>query len=379
MLWLAVIAILSTIFGLHSPGLKGKFSQLELNYLDSINTPAKVIRTPEFLPHKALTFGIQKIDYRPEITIRLPSAFIASISLLAGLIFIRKQFSARMSLIAGILLLSSSWLLSLGRLALPDISFILWIPLLATWHWLKSTNKQKIALLAFTLALGFAIYVPSFIFLIAAFWIWEKTRGKNDKLYINNFYKLLCLVVFLVMAAPLIYSIILNPRQVLSILGFPLTAPVISSLGSLFLSQLSELFLINNSGPVFTVGQLPLLDVFTTVFLILGIYVQKFQTKKTVAFMSSLVLFLLVLMSLGGPVTNAVLMPLIYYLAVCGIRFFLQQWFTVFPNNPIARSIGSSLVSLAVILVAFYHLGRYFVVWSNAPATRQVFNHSLLE
>lgn len=377
-LWTVAFSFLVVALGIQLPTTTGQFSQLELNYIESANSLNEILQKPDFMPHKLLTLAAQKLSFEPGITLRLPSAIVASLSALVGLIFIRKYFSARMSVIAGILTLTSSWFLSLGRLALPDVSFLFWIIVFALWYWLKSTSKKRTALILLTLASGLAVYVPSFLPLIIIFWFWDRRVNPREKLHISTWHKALCVCLLLIMLSPMAYSFFYDPKNILSLVGMPTIVPLFSSIITSFKSQVAGIFVINESGPIYTVGRLPLLDVFTSVFFLLGLYAQRFNRQNTV-FWTSTVSVYLIMLSLGGPLTSAVFLPAIYFLACQGLRFFLQQWFTVFPRNPIARAVGTGLLSVAVALVAFYHLNRYFIVWPNAPATRQTFNYSLLE
>jgi hypothetical protein len=55
------------------------------------------------------------------------------------------------------------------------------------------------------------------------------------------------------------------------------------------------------------------------------------------------------------------------------VALLLQQWFTVFPRNPLARLIGVLMVSLLVVLSAYYNTRHYFVAWPKNSQTEQVF------
>jgi len=51
----------------------------------------------------------------------------------------------------------------------------------------------------------------------------------------------------------------------------------------------------------------------------------------------------------------------------------LQQWFTVFPRNPFARSAGAILMTIVVLLAAYNGFSQYFIAWPNTPETKAVF------
>jgi uncharacterized membrane protein YoaK (UPF0700 family) len=77
---------------------------------------------------------------------------------------------------------------------------------------------------------------------------------------------------------------------------------------------------------------------------------------------------------LGGSLSLALLLPIIYFVAANGIAAMLVSWFTVFPRNPVARSIGLILITAAVLITCVFHVKRYFVAWPNASETTQAFS-----
>jgi uncharacterized protein YqhQ len=83
------------------------------------------------------------------------------------------------------------------------------------------------------------------------------------------------------------------------------------------------------------------------------------------------------LVALNGPVPLSILIPFAYILIAAGITFMLQQWFTVFPRNPVAKNIGVAIMTLAVVTTTFYHINHYYVAWPNAPQTIKTYNQQL--
>jgi hypothetical protein len=81
----------------------------------------------------------------------------------------------------------------------------------------------------------------------------------------------------------------------------------------------------------------------------------------------------LLLVGLGGPVGLSLLVPLLYVWAAAGIAYLTREWLQVFPNNPLARSLGLGLIVLAVGLGCIYNLRAYFVAWPHNQTTRVTF------
>jgi hypothetical protein len=122
-------------------------------------------------------------------------------------------------------------------------------------------------------------------------------------------------------------------------------------------------------------GKIPVLNIFEDIMLVLGAYA--FWQNKTLVRSKLLVVGLalsLVLITLSGPVNLSIIIPLIYFLIVTGVVYMLQEWFKVFPNNPVARGLGVGVLCLAILFSCNYHLREYYVAWSNSPATQKVFD-----
>ncbi len=71
----------------------------------------------------------------------------------------------------------------------------------------------------------------------------------------------------------------------------------------------------------------------------------------------------LAFMFVFGSVYISLFIPIFYIFTACGIFFFLNQWFSTFPHNPVARSIGYVMMSGLILIISFYHVSRYFIVW----------------
>jgi hypothetical protein len=118
----------------------------------------------------------------------------------------------------------------------------------------------------------------------------------------------------------------------------------------------------------------PLLNAGETILLLAGasrlikrpILRQNYFLIGTVAVSSVLVI-------LGGSVTIAMLVPLIYLTIAGGIFYLLDEWLTIFPRNPIAKFLGVFLVCTLALFSALYHLQAYYVAWPHSPSTKSVY------
>lgn len=356
--------------------LTNGLSMPEVSYLANSASLDQILREPSFLPHKLLTFIAQGIN-ESTAALRLPSVLIVIVSVVTAASYLRRRYSLRTVVLGSLVIVTSSWLLSWGRLALPDISLILWAPLFCLWEWLKLTHKAKTATIILVVAASLAIYIPGFVWLVIGLLVLERKTVLQIFIRSPVWIRAITALVTVVILTPLIRSIILAPEQLMLLVGLPANLSALAMLPANLSQTLAELFVVSSKGAVFTVGRLPLLDIFSTVLLFCGIYAQRYSPRRwqIVLFIGSLMS--VVFASLGGLVSIHILLPLIYALITAGIGFLLTQWFTVFPYNPIARSIGTTLMTLGILTISFYHINRYFIAWPQVPETRQEFSHSL--
>ena len=121
---------------------------------------------------------------------------------------------------------------------------------------------------------------------------------------------------------------------------------------------------------------MPILDIFTSVMVVLGIYNFYVNERKLdrVRFLVGTISLACILIALGGSVGIEILIPFVYLLAASGIAYLMNQWFVVFPSNPIARFSAWTMIILIVSTAAFYNLQSYFVAWAKAPVTKAYYS-----
>jgi hypothetical protein len=175
---------------------------------------------------------------------------------------------------------------------------------------------------------------------------------------------------------PLFANIVSGPEVVLRLLGIPEVLTSFSgyftNLGALILG----LFVYSGAQPELILGNLPLLDIFSTAMFILGVFylVKLGKNRRTIILFSSLITLILLLpLRDDFKVYQSILLSLIYIVIISGIVELLNRWFGHFPRNPWARNFGVVLVVVAIGFASFYHLQRYYIAWPNAPETKQAY------
>jgi len=286
---------------------------------------------------------------------------------------VRHWHGERSAVFGTIMFGSSAWFLHTARLGTPDVLLFLTLALAACAVWLKRTDNRFALIAGFVLATSL-LYVPGAIWLLLVGIIWQA------KPIIKLFKEHLPLMLAsslgaLVLIAPLGWAISKNPSLIKPMLGLPTIGwpQALDSLQRLAHIPYS-LVLRAPFDPQHWLGRLPVLDAFSAVMLLLGIYLYARHYKLVrVKLMAAALIVGSLLIALGGAVNLTMLVPFLYILIAAGIGFMLDRWYEVFPRNVIAQGVGVGLITLAIVTSCWYGVRHYFIAWPNTPQTRSVF------
>lgn len=322
-------------------------------------------------PVKGLEFGVLKYT-DTDAYIRVSAAAVALVAAILLYFMLRKWYTARVSLLTSLMFITSSWFLHHGRSVNNEVMYLGVLPaLLLSCMWLLS-KRYDTRLPFAAIFIGLALYVPgTWIFLLAGLLYFRKFLWRSVK-KISLKLKLFCSFLFLVVIAPLMYSFVFAQRQIIEWLGYNSSQTLTpQAVGGNFLDIPKQLFISGTDNALFWLPGTPILDIFTVAMLGLGIYA--FRAGQYPA-REKLILGATVLsatvIGFGNVATVSLLIPLLYIIVANGLAYMLQSWFTVFPKNPFARSIGIVLLTAAVGFSCFYQLQRYFVAWPKADTTQ---------
>lgn len=335
-----------------------------------------IAENPANGPHKLGQYVLQAVGKKGPLAMRSISALFGLLAVWLFFYISRIWFTERMAALGSLLFVTSSWFLHTARAATPDILLMGILALIACGAWLRYSNRRSSSMLVAALAAALCLYVPGLIWFVVIFLLLQtKTIGQELRA-IPSPIIMLSIVLWFVLISPLVVAGIRHPDFWYTIAGLPSELPSLNVIGKNIADIPVQLFVRGPDSPGSWLGRLPLLDVFSAAMLVLGLYRLYFQRKldRTKLLLGS-ILIGAVLIALDGPVNLTILLPFVYILIMSGFALLLQQWFTVFPRNPLARSLGTILLSASVLLAVFYHVNRYFVAWPNAPVTRQAHSH----
>jgi hypothetical protein len=340
------------------------------------NSFAKLINNPIFLPHKVLQYLFIWFGYSDAFWMRTASALWAVLILLVFYDIVRDWYSRRVALMSAGLLLTSAWFLHFARLGTPYILFATSIGLLWIGTKLKLTTAPRIrTMLTGMVIIITCLYVPGLAWLIIPLLIWQRKFIWNEFTKIPRWMAGLAVAGLMVGLLPLVYGLVRHPSLIRDWLYIPhnLLTP------GLYLSHAWHIpvwiMFRGPQLPVYWLGHVPMFDSFSLVMVILGVFVLSYyrllDRVKAIAVILSLSLILAVL---NGWLALVIALPLLFIVISAGIALFLQQWFTIFPYNPVARTAGVVIVTFVVLLASYYNIRHYFIAWPRNSDTVRVFN-----
>ncbi len=352
------------------------YSATEVATAQTTHSFSQITHNPVNAPYKITVYVIDSILNNPLLATRLASVLFGVAIL--GLFYIgtRHWYAPRTAFLATTLFACSAWFLHLARFGSPEILLPFSILLLAVAsYWIASGGHRAFSYFVAMLAVAITLYTPGMIWLICIGLYYRRKDVRLLKRRLSPAYRIALYVgVLLLVILPIIFSVLKRPHTITELLGLPSAWP--SVLG--YFKNLAEvpvsLFAWSSSNPEMTLGNLPLLDSFAIIMVPLGLYFYfKFRTLVRVKLLLVATLVSWILIGFGGPVTSAVLLPIVYIIAAAGIALLLSQWLVVFPRNPFAKSIGIFLVTCVVALSCVYNLRLYFIAWPNNTETKAEF------
>lgn len=374
-LFVAIIscALFTAFFNLSSipPGV----SEVEKTFIHSSSNINLISTNPINAPIKLLFLALNQLGLDSIVTYRAISAILGLIFVLCFYLYIKEYQTRRVAILATILLFTSSWYLHNARLSLAYIALPLSvIIILLGSRKLSKANNTALFSIILGIILGCTLYTPMIPFILILILIFG-IGLKSEKVKFRHL--ALVIIAMLITAIPLIYATVQNPDLLYSIFGIPKILLPIEWIKRILAIPIF-LFAKGPFNPVTNLGRLPILDIFSSVLLVFGVYAIYFKLKER--HFRQIILVLIgsfVLIALNGENALPLILPIVYIILSYGVALILQQWFTVFPKNPLVKNVGIFIVVVSLSFVSFYHLKRYFIAWPNSPTTKVVFKSQL--
>jgi hypothetical protein len=274
------------------------------------------------------------------------------------------------ALLSSLVFTTSFWFLQISRNQGPTILYILAALIIILLGFVVRNKKihDTKTLLSALIAL-ILLYIPGMIWFVLVACILQRKFIKKEFTRIPIQIKLIIPIAGLILILPLIHACYNNLSELKTLVGFPMSFSFKAFLDNLGRWPL-VLFVRNPIVNSFTIGHLPVLSIFNEAMFILGSYwIWTKRKLNRIYLLGVSVGVAWILYGLGGPVSIYLALPFIMCVVATGIAYILGQWFTVFPKNPVARSVGMAILTIAVFAVCLYHSDQYFIAWPKTPTT----------
>lgn len=377
-------ALSSGILLIHLGNLTNGLSQREIALNQQTSALSQIAQNPVGLPLHLLQWLVGLLPMQSAFWLRLPSVVLALMAIAAITYVMRRWYGPRTASFGFFLIVSSAWLLHVGRLATDDVLYVWAIAVLLASHVVLHNYSQARLTAFFWLMCNLAIlYVPGMIWFVLLNTILQRHELAESLQGIKSWLgKLLFMLLSLILLSPLAYGLLVGTTRTvgLDLLGLPHNMPAVSSLLVQLKEALLFVFIRGHAPDDVWLNHLPMFGALMTVALLAGLlfYGQHWHAGRTRVLAAYLLVGFLLVVA-GGKVTLGVVVPLLYVIAAAGIAYLLHLWLVVFPRNPLARGFGITLVSLVVAAACIYNLRQYFVAWPHHPETIAAFQQRKIE
>lgn len=333
---------------------------------DLVDLPYRVLQK-----YSIMFFGLSAY------TVKLPSILIGLLLGFLLILLLNRWFKSNVSLLASCLIVLSTPFLFLAGSGTPLIMLVFW-PTLLLWLGSKIQGEKKpkpLYSFVFSLAMLLSIFTPYMIY-FAVFCVLFVLAQPHLRFIVKHLPKIPLILVFLLIAGGftlLGFSIYAHPETIMDLLlvrdynisnffsniatGFAPVFSWYSSVESAFLSPLISL-------PIFA---LALIGLFSTTK---GF----FASRNSIA--SILLVFCVVITGFNPDAVVFFILPFAILIAH-GIKYLLEKWYGLFPENPYARIFALLPLTVLFGIMIIPGLLQYIYGYRYNPNVADEFDYKL--
>jgi hypothetical protein len=328
------------------------------------------------LPYHLVQWTTLKFFGLGAIGVRLPSLIFGAMSMLFLLLLLRRWLQENVAISWGILVVSSAWFLTLGRLGTPEVMVVFWtslILMLATLVSQQSKGYQTWKALSIV-AIGLSFYTPLMAYLFAASALAAAFQPHLRYVirYAEKTSISLGVLLFIAVLVPLGWNIWKDPLVIRELLAIPAMLPgPLDFFKDLWTAAGTVINPFRSSiGSMIT----PLLGIPMVTLATVGLIrtIMDYHSVRSYV----LLLWLAVLtpvIGLNPTHLNVVFVPLML-LGAIGMQSLFRYWYDLFPRNPYARIFGLLPILLLIASIVGFNYQRYFIGASYARSTVDIYN-----
>jgi len=328
-----------------------------------------------YAPYNLALMVPQYLDRYGLFSVRSVGAFFGLLSVGVFFYIIWRWWGTLIAILSTILFVSDFWFLQTARNEGPVVLYILAALIIIALGFVVRNKKNHDTKTLFSALLGLILlYIPGMIWFVIAACVLQRKFISNEFKKLPIQVKLIIPIAGLIFITPLIHACFVNINVLKTILGFPIRFSI-----HVFLINLVHwpliIFIRNPVISSYSLGHLPVLSIFNDIMFVLGLYWIWIKRNLDRFYLLGATLVLSwVLYALGGTVSIYLGLPFIMCIAATGMAFIIGEWFSVFPRNPLARAVGISILTVAVLAVCLYHFDQYFIAWPKASTTLSLYS-----
>ncbi len=373
--FLIIIFLVSYLYQIISfPSKNRLFNQNDISH--NYHNVSIIFKNSYFLFYNLIGYAIISVKHNPNLfLLRIPSLLVALAIVVITYRILRNWHGNYIAFVGTLLIISSAFMLHLGRIELNLINFLLIIPIILLVKILTATSISNTRLYVSLALLSMVILIPGGIFFVILFIYFSKknllTLVKNK----INFKKIVLTILTGFYWFPLVvYSYLNNHSSYQSFIDIDIFSWRNFMHLSDILLPIKELFFsgINNQN-IWLPGT-PLFNGFMLIIFIFGLiyYFRNLTASRSKLLLSSL------LVSYVLDIFNNnfifLLISLVFFISITGLANLLVIWFKNFPLNKVARSVGYVLITILVLVAVYYNYRSYFIVWKYNNNTIALFD-----
>ena len=310
-------------------------------------------------------------------SVKLPSIVIGLILGLLLILLLNRWFKTNVALLASILAVLSASFLYLAGSGTPLIMLVFW-PTLLLWLGSKIqgvTKPKPLYCFVFAFALLASIFTPHLIYL-AAFIVLFALLHPHLRFTIKTLPTvplILTLFIILMGLAALVVAAFVNP----AIIPELLLAPGLTFGG--FIENVKVAFLPLFSWNTTLESQFlsPFVGLASIALAAIGLLSTTkgfFASRNSIA--SCLIVFTIFLAGLNPESAILILLPLSILIAH-GLRYILDKWYTLFPDNPYARISGVLPIGAFMGIMIYGGITHFLYGYRYVPMVADEFNNDV--
>jgi hypothetical protein len=329
------------------------------------------------LPYRLLQKASIALFGLTPYAIKLPSIIMGLLLGFLLILLLNRWFKSNVSLLASCLVVLSTSFLFLSGSGTPLIMIVFW-PTLLLWLGSKIQGEKRPKpsySLLFALALLLSIFTPYMLYFAAICVIFVFLQP-HLRFVIKNLPKLPLAFVSLITVAGIVALImnIINHPQTLKELLF---APEFdfANFWNNLVTGFSSLFAWTNTSESTFLTPLISLPIFALVLI--GLFSTTkgfFASRNSIA--SLLLVFTVVITGFNPSSAVFVILP-VSILVAHGLKYILEKWYGLFPENPYARIAAILPLTLLFLMIMIPSLLQYIYGYRYSPNVATQFNYDL--